>query len=112
MATFVENAYVEQSNGTYYIRGTRISLDSVVYGFRRGEAPETIHSDFPLLTLAQVYGAIAFYLDHQFEINVYLESQKEKWAELERRGTPVREANPAIWEKLEQVRQDLLERSA
>jgi hypothetical protein len=29
--------YVEQRNGGYYILGTRVSLDSVVYAFLRGD---------------------------------------------------------------------------
>jgi uncharacterized protein (DUF433 family) len=103
----MKSEYIEQRNGGYYVRGTRISLDSVVYGFRRGEAPDTIQADFPLLSLAQVYGAIAFYLDHEAETDAYLERQKEKWAELERQGLPLREANPALWEKLEEARREL-----
>src|SRR6266567_8181491 len=98
----MENEYIEQRNDCYYIRGTRISLDSVVYGFCRGDTPEAIQADFPLLSLARVYGAIAFYLEHQCEMDAYLERQKEKWAELEREGVPLREANPALWEKLQQ----------
>lgn len=53
-------------NGGYYIRGVRISLGSVVSAFNRGESPETIQRDFPLLNLSQIYGAIAFYLDHRW----------------------------------------------
>jgi len=34
--------YIEQRNGGYYVAGTRISLDSVVYAFNRGESPEQI----------------------------------------------------------------------
>ena len=28
--------YIEQRDGNYYVIGTRISLDSIVYAFRRG----------------------------------------------------------------------------
>ena len=31
--------------------------------FTEGESPETILQSFPTLTLAQVYGAIAYYLE-------------------------------------------------
>ena len=40
------------------------------------------------LSLAQVYGAIADYLDRQAEVDAYLAQRKEQWAELERQGTP------------------------
>jgi uncharacterized protein (DUF433 family) len=54
--------YVEMRNGGYYVAGTRISLDSVVYSFNDGQSPEGIREDFPSLKLSQIYGAIAFYL--------------------------------------------------
>jgi uncharacterized protein (DUF433 family) len=55
------------------VAGTRISLDSVVYSFNGGNSPEAIQENFPLLKRAQIYGAIAFYLDHQAEIDEYLD---------------------------------------
>ena len=79
--------HIEQREGVYYISGTRISLDSIVYAFREGCSAETIREDFEGLTLAQVYGAIAFYLDHQTDIEGYLLQRKEQWADLERQGT-------------------------
>jgi uncharacterized protein (DUF433 family) len=33
---------IEQRNGGYYVHGTRISLDSVVYAFNQGDWPERI----------------------------------------------------------------------
>jgi uncharacterized protein (DUF433 family) len=59
------NQYVQKRDGGYYVSGTRISLDSVVYAFLRGESPEGIVESFPALRLEQAYGAIAFYLAHR-----------------------------------------------
>jgi uncharacterized protein (DUF433 family) len=53
---------VEFRNGGYYVGGTRISLDSIVYLYRDGASPEAIQDDFPSLNLEQIHGAIAFYL--------------------------------------------------
>jgi len=97
----MNNEYIEQRNGGYYVAGTRISLDSVVYSFNEGNSPEAIQEDFPLLKRAQIYGAIAFYLDHQAEIDGYL-AQTER--EFEENTIPLREANPALWGKLERAR--------
>jgi len=80
--------HIEQREGVYYIRTTRISLDSIVYAFREGCSPESIREDFDGLTLAQVYWAIAFYLDNQAQIDVYLAQRRQEWAELERQGIP------------------------
>jgi uncharacterized protein (DUF433 family) len=68
----MDKAYVENRDGGYWIKDTRISLDSIVYAFQRGAAPETIRSSFPLLSLEEVYGALTFYLAHEEEIDAYL----------------------------------------
>jgi len=57
--------YVEQREGGYYVLGSRVSLDSVVYAFLRGESPEGIADSFPALSLEQVFLAVLFYLAHQ-----------------------------------------------
>ena len=94
--------YIEERNGGYYVAGTRISLDSVVYAFNRGESPEQILEGYPLLgSLARVYGVIAFYLDHKADIDKYLE---ESAREFEADTIPLSEANPALWEKLQGAR--------
>ena len=92
---------VEQRDGGYYIAGTRISLDSVVYSFNDGNSPEAIQEDFPSLKRAQIYGAIAFYLDHQAELDEYL-ARSER--EFEDSAMPLQQANPALWERLERAR--------
>ena len=81
--------HVENRDGVYYIPGTRISLDSIVYAFRQGSSPESIREDFEGLSLPHVYGAIAFYLDNQTDVDAYLAARKEQWLELERQGTPL-----------------------
>jgi uncharacterized protein (DUF433 family) len=96
--------YIEERNGGYYVAGTRISLDSLVYSFDRGNSPETIQQSFPLLKLAQIYGAIAFYLDHQPEIRRYME---EKARGIPESAIPLSEANPELWERLQRAKQGL-----
>jgi uncharacterized protein (DUF433 family) len=96
--------HVEQREGVYYVPGTRISLDPIVYAFREGCSPENIREDFEGLTLAHVYGAIAFYLDHQTDIDAYLWQRREQWAELERQGTP---AGPDLQARLERARRSV-----
>jgi len=100
----MSSEYVEQRNGGYYIAGTRVSLDSVVYSFERGNSPETIQRSFPALRLPQVYAAIAFYLDHQTEIRRYLE---EKDRQIRESSAPLSEVNPDLWNRLERARQEL-----
>ncbi|XPM60063.1 MAG: DUF433 domain-containing protein [Leptolyngbya sp. IPPAS B-1204] len=71
--------YVEQREAGYWLSGSRVSLDSIVYAFLRDELPEQIVQNFPTLTLEQVYGAIAFYLSNQAAIDAYLKKEKHSW---------------------------------
>ena len=50
---------------------------------------------------SQIYGAIAFYLDHQAEIDKYLEETER---EFETSGIPMAQANPVLWEKIQRAR--------
>ena len=94
--------YVTQIDGAYRITDTRISLDSVVYAFLDGQTPECIVQSFPLLTLEQVYGAIAFYLANREEIDAYLKQGEEEFEALRQRW---REQNPSLYRKLMAFRQ-------
>ena len=101
----MSNQYVTKlENGAYRIAGTRISLDSVVYAFWRGESPESIVDSFPDLTLEQTFGAIAYYLAHQSEIDTYL---KEGDAEFEKLRQRAIDAHPVLYRKLEEARQQV-----
>lgn len=68
--------YVEQHDEGYWITGTRVSLDSVVYAFLEGLSPESIVDSFDTLTLEEVYGAIAFDLGHRDVIDAYLKQSE------------------------------------
>jgi len=81
--------YIGEREGSYYVAGTRISLDSIVHAFRRGEAPETICRNFELLKLEEVYGAIAYYLANQTEVDAYLARQNKKWSDGRQAAEPL-----------------------
>jgi uncharacterized protein (DUF433 family) len=100
----MEKTYVEQRDGGYWITGTRISLDSIVYAFKRGAAPESMQRAFPLLTLEEIYGAITFYLAHEQEIDAYL-AQAEATFAIQARAlnAAARTAHPALFQRLEQA---------
>ena len=98
----MHSEYVEQYHGGYYVVGVRISLDSIVYAFNRGDSPERILEEFPLLDkVSRVYGAIAFYLDHKADIDQYLEETER---EFEASGIPMAQDNPVLWEKIQRAR--------
>jgi len=93
--------YVEQREGVYYVAGSRLSLDSVVYAFLRGESPEGIVESFPALSLEQVFGAVAFYLANRESIDGYLRDAR---AEFARMRDEARRKHPALYSKLEAAR--------
>jgi uncharacterized protein (DUF433 family) len=97
----MERAYVDERDGGYWVAGTRVSLDSIVYAFRRGASPETIRNSFPSLTLEQVYGALTFYLSRQQEIDDYLQRSEAEY-ETARRANheQLRRENPDLYNRL------------
>jgi uncharacterized protein (DUF433 family) len=95
--------YVEQRAGGYYILGSRVSLDSVVYSFLRGESPEAIADSFPALSLEQVFGAVAFYLANRESIDAYLRDGRTEFA---RMRDEARLKHPALYAKLEAARHE------
>jgi uncharacterized protein (DUF433 family) len=97
----MDQKYVEKRNDGYCISGTRVSLDSIVYAFRRGASPETIKSSFPALTLEQVYGAITYYLSKQTEIDEYLRQSEEAYeATRQANHDQLRREKPGLYERL------------
>ncbi|MEL6468605.1 MAG: DUF433 domain-containing protein [Cyanobacteria bacterium J06623_4] len=98
----MDNSYIEQRDGGYWIAQTRISLDSIVVNFLQGLSPETIATEcFPSLSLEQVYGAIAYYLGHRAEVDTYLQQADAEFAAL-RKATHAQDR--PFYEKLMQAR--------
>jgi len=78
------NEYVEIRNGGYYLAGTRTGLDIVIHDFRNGRSAEAILDAYPSIrSLARVYGAITFILEHPNEIDAYLKEQEARYAKFQ-----------------------------
>jgi uncharacterized protein (DUF433 family) len=96
--------YVELKEGAYRVGGTRVLLDSVVYGFQSGASPECVQRSFPTLTLEQVHGAIAYYLGNKDKVGQYLIEGSREFEKLKRAS---REAYPGWYTKLERARKEI-----
>lgn len=84
--TMPTNQYVEVRNGGYYVAGTRIGLDVLVYEFRRGVVADDMFRSYPSIgSLAKVYGTITFILEHPEEIEAYLAGQDRAYEEIKKR---------------------------
>jgi uncharacterized protein (DUF433 family) len=86
--------YVEQRNGGYYVAGTRVSLDSIVLAFLRGESPEGIADSFPTLAMENIFGALSFYLANRDLVDEYLRKGDQEFNALSR-GSPA--AKPSFF---------------
>lgn len=72
---------ITDEHGVMRVGNSRVMLDSVLAEFVQGQSPESIRSQYPALTLEEVYGAITYYLSHRQEVDSYLRRQDAVWAQ-------------------------------
>ena len=72
------------TDGVIRIGKTRVTLDTVITVFQQGTTPEEIAYRYPSLKLADIYATIAFYLNHQQEVEVYLQQRQQQAQEIRR----------------------------
>jgi uncharacterized protein (DUF433 family) len=89
---------VDERNGGLYVAGSRVSLDSVVYAYLRGESNIGIAESFRSLSLDQISGAIKYYLANRADVDAYLERQE---IEFERMREESRRERPEFYAKME-----------
>jgi uncharacterized protein (DUF433 family) len=63
-------AWLDDTN----IKVIEVALDHLAYGWNA----ETIQENHPNLTLAQIYAALAWYYDHQVEMDAEIELQEKR----------------------------------
>jgi uncharacterized protein (DUF433 family) len=68
----------EDSQGVIRVAGTRVPLERVVLEWKAGASPEGIAESFPILELADIYAAIAYYLRHRQEVEAYIGRAEEE----------------------------------
>jgi uncharacterized protein (DUF433 family) len=80
MVQMTEHCYIVRNDeilsGEPIIKGTRTPVWAIVEMWRIGVSPEEIPNRLPHLVLAQVFDALSYYLDHQTEINQYIERNR------------------------------------
>ena len=85
---------------TIRVIGSRITLDTLVHIFQRGDTVEDLAEGFPTLSLQQIKTVIDWYLAHQREADEYLE-ERETQAE---RVRQLIESQPGYAEQREKLR--------
>jgi uncharacterized protein (DUF433 family) len=80
MTTTTEHIYVVTDDkilgGEPIIKGTRTPVRAIIELYRMGIPAEEIPSHLPHLTLAQIFDSLSYYMDHQDEINAYIERNR------------------------------------
>ena len=71
---------VQESDGTIHVTDSRVTLDTLVGAFQKGATAEQVQDSFPSLSLQQIYATIAYYLEHQAEVEAYLKLRREEAA--------------------------------
>lgn len=70
------------ADGVVRVGETRVTLDTIVAVFQQGATAEEISDRYPSLKLADIYATIAFYLNHQQEVETYLQQRQQQAEEV------------------------------
>ncbi len=76
---------VQMPDGTVRVGQSRLSLEQLVDAFRRGDPLPELVEQYHALTLADIHGAVGYWLRHPAEVDEYVARQDAKAAELRRR---------------------------
>jgi uncharacterized protein (DUF433 family) len=107
--TFTQTAPLNQdADGAVRVTGSRVTLDTLVAAFKKGATAEQIQDSFPSLSLRQIYGAIFYYLDHQADVEEYL-NERQAEADAIRHEIESRPEYAEFRERLRQRRAELIE---
>lgn len=79
---FTDSPLRQDAEGTIRVRGSRITLDTLVHIWQRGDTLEEIQDGFPTLSLEQIKGVIAWYLNHTAAADTYLGEREAEAEEL------------------------------
>lgn len=72
---------IEQTaDGIRRVGGTRVTLDTIVIAFLMGVTAEEIVLRYPSLKLADVYAVFSYYLQHQADVDAYLQQRQQQAA--------------------------------
>ena len=62
--------------GTPHIAGTGVTVRTIVRFYKLGMSPEEIAAEYPHLSLAQVYGALAYYHANRVDMDAHMAAEE------------------------------------
>lgn len=75
-----------EGDGAVRVRGSRVTLDTIIAAFHRGTTAEEIAQQYPSLELADIYAVIAYYLRRTTDVDAYLQGRQEIAKRVRRRN--------------------------
>ena len=79
MAAVISTLIEIDENGVAWISGTRVKVIEVAIDkLAHGSTPEEMHAEYPHLSLAQIYAALAYYYEHKAEFDAKIQQQLDK----------------------------------
>ena len=72
----------EREDGSIHLTRSRVTLDTLVACYQQGDSAEEIAEAYPSLTLGQIYGVIAYYLERQDSVHDYLRRRETSAKEI------------------------------
>lgn len=73
--------------GVAWIEGTQVKvIELAIDKLAHGSSPEEMHFQYPHLSLAQIHAALAYYYDHQPELDAEIERRLRYADELAKRS--------------------------
>jgi uncharacterized protein (DUF433 family) len=79
------------------VKVMEVAIDKLVHG----SSPEDIHFQYPHLSLAQVYAALAYYYEHQNELDSEIQ---RRWQEVNEMAALEANANTPLQQRLRELR--------
>lgn len=99
----------EWEDGTIRVKGSRVTLDSIIHLFKSGETADQIQYSYPSLTLREIYGVIYYYLENTESVEDYL-SKQEKSEEESRSFIDTHFDSTALRERIRARRAQLIKK--
>ena len=69
---------VADADGVMRVRGTRLTMDTILAAFSEGATAEEIAQQYPSVSLADVYQVIGYCLRHSSELEPYLARRRQE----------------------------------
>jgi len=92
MQPTIEKRHIELTpgvcGGRARVAGHRIRVQDVLLWTEQGQSPDQIVADFPQLSLADVYAALAYYHDHREQIDRQIREDDELVARMKAQSGP------------------------